>query len=511
MRIAAVSLPELRVEVARGESRAPLGIVVAPPPLDESKLLGNMRLDVVSREARALGVRRGQTIAQARARAGGALAVRVVRPESVHGELARLAEVALAFGATVSFAADTGEDGSFGDVVWVDVTGCAHLFGGGVKGEALLGARLAGAVASLGHACSVAIADGPRMAALLARHAVSEAAPEVVVVPPGENARALEGMPIASLPMSRDHVRWLSKVGVRTIGEMRALPRAELAARLGQDARTILAIASGDDRAPLTPFVPPEIPEEEASFEYAIESTEALVFVAKALTDRLAIRLAGRASCASRIELELFLDAAMIEGGAARSDVVALDLPAPLASAPDILAALRTKLEKLVLRAPVLRAKLRALGLVHKREVLLSLFEPEPAADRALPRLVAELAADIGSDAIGKLVLGDAWMPHERSCFVRLSAKGPDKPRKKLLSSVPEPTRLLAEPEPAMRDRVRVVRHLGRLEATSWWRCAPGAPAEGATDWVMAWTDEGAAYVAIDRKTSAMRIHGWFD
>ena len=102
MRIAAISLPELRVEVVRELARAkadtdaeamgvregiPLAIVVAAPPLTEAKLLGNTRLDVVSREARALGVHPGQTIAQARARAP-ALAVRVVRPEAVQEVLA---------------------------------------------------------------------------------------------------------------------------------------------------------------------------------------------------------------------------------------------------------------------------------------------------------------------------------------------------------------------------------------------------------------------------------------
>jgi hypothetical protein len=109
MRIAAISLPELRVEVVRAETRLdqrPLAIVVAPSPMTEAKLLGNTRLDVVSREARALGVHSGQTIAQARARASD-LAVRVVRPDDVNGVLARLAEVALAFGATVSYASSS--------------------------------------------------------------------------------------------------------------------------------------------------------------------------------------------------------------------------------------------------------------------------------------------------------------------------------------------------------------------------------------------------------------------
>lgn len=130
MRICAVVLPELRVEVLRGgcvlagepageRDAAPLGIVVSPPPMTEERLLGQTRLDVVSREARRLGVAAGQTIAQARARASN-LKVRVVRPEAVRRALGRLAEVALSFGATVSFAEANAGESSFGDVVWVD-------------------------------------------------------------------------------------------------------------------------------------------------------------------------------------------------------------------------------------------------------------------------------------------------------------------------------------------------------------------------------------------------------
>src|SRR5262245_21344711 len=109
MRVCAVSLPELRLELVRAEmasaaggmdpskgeaglEEAPLAVVVAPlvqgeAVLTEQKLLGNTRLSVVSREARALGVLPGQTIAQARARAGD-LAVRVVRPDAVRDVLA---------------------------------------------------------------------------------------------------------------------------------------------------------------------------------------------------------------------------------------------------------------------------------------------------------------------------------------------------------------------------------------------------------------------------------------
>ena len=580
MRIAAISLPDLHVEVVRANASAnaadvradmPLAIVVAPAPLTEAKLLGNTRLDVVSREARALGIQPGQTIAQARARASN-LAVRVVRPEAVHGVLARLAEVSLAFGATVSFSfsfsgnaragagggAKNGKDAdastSYGDVVWVDVTGCAHLHASRDRdptaalgeperrandGEAILAARLASVFGGLGHTCAVAIADGPRVAAILARAAASARArdrrreleeendPPLVVVPSGKNAIALAPLPVSALPIGADDARWLAKLGVRTIGDLRALPRSALASRLGARAPFacgVLGLADGDDRAPLTSYVPPEIPEEETTLEYGVEGSEALTFVAKTLADRLATRLAGRAVAASRIELDLVLDVALLprderDARNARVQRIAIELPAPLSSASDLLAALRPKIERAVLRAPVLAAKLRAASLVHKPQAALSLFESQPKAERALPRLVAELAADLGEEAVGKLGLGDAWLPEERSRFVRLDVNAKAtaaRPRRHMLASVPEPTRILDVPMPVPRDAVKVVRHLSRLESVDWWKRLPGEGAHGAhgkkgVDYVHAWVDEGAAWVEIDRATGVARVRGWFD
>lgn len=573
MRVCAVNLPELRVELAKEPepTSAPLAVVVAPPPLTEAKLLGSTRLSVVSREARALGVSPGQTVAQARARAGD-LAVRVVRPDAVREVLARVAEVGLAFGATVSFGM-AGEPqgssrrasapGSSGDVVWIDVTGCAHLHARSgadalFDGETILASRLAGAIASLGHTCSVAIADGPRVAAMLALSRAEAALRESgalggrprrrglgglamlqpLVVRSGESAAAIAPLPVSALPLAPEEIRWLAKVGVRTIAELRALPRPELAARLGARARDVLALMSGDDRAPLAAYTPPEIPEEQLSLEYGVEGTQALTFVAKALTDRLAARLSGRAVSAARVELELHLDRAMLEEvrsedpSHAAVDLVTLDLPAPLSSAGDLLAALRPKIERLTLRAPVLTLKLRAPVLVHTAAAALSLFEPQPKAERALPRLVAELVSDLGPEAVCSLVLGDGWLPEARSRLVPFqmggqmargqvgrglgatpSAADRRRPRD-LLSSVPEPTRLLAEPIGVSRDEVRVMRHLGRLESVEWWREPPRAPGSAerrAVDYVKAWWEEGPAYVEIDRATGKMRISGWFD
>lgn len=552
MRVCAVSLPELRVELVRAELSCPpgpLAVVVAPEPMTETKLLGNTRLSVVSREARALGVQPGQTIAQARARASG-LSVRVVRPEAVRDVLARLAEVGLAFGATVSFgmAGDEREKMDFGDVVWVDVTGCAHLHGsrtgkppherGSIfDGETVLASRLAGTIASLGHTCAVAIADGPRVAAMLARTAAevtaraASAKPkallllEPLVVRPGENRAAIAELPLAALPVAAADLRWLAKLGVRSVAELRTLPRDGVGARLGPSARDVLALAEGEDRAPLRPYVPPEVPAEETELEYGVEGSQALTFVTKTLTDRLASRLQGRAMAAGRVELELRLDAALLRDhpGEAPVALVALDLPAPLSLASDLLAALRPKIERLALAAPVLKATLRAPVLVHKRAAALSLFEPQPKAERALPRLVAELVSDLGSDAVARLELGDSWVPEDRSRLVPFDAPtrtktgagpGARKPRRRLLASVPEPTRLLAVPQPVARETVHVTRHLARAESLEWWKTTPTvdpSASRAPVDYVQAWTEDGAAWVAIDRSNGAMTIRGWFD
>src|SRR3974390_1583196 len=103
-RIACVALPEIRVEIAREreslQERGALAIVVARPGgavKSERDILGNTRLDVVSPEARASGVRPGQTVAAARAKIA-SLRVRVVAEGAVRAALERVAEAAMAFG-----------------------------------------------------------------------------------------------------------------------------------------------------------------------------------------------------------------------------------------------------------------------------------------------------------------------------------------------------------------------------------------------------------------------------
>ncbi len=520
MRIAAVYLTSVRIALARARTSpsshlagasllAPLAVVIARPGSaveDERSLLGNTRLDEVSPEALAAGVRRGETIAAARAKCA-ELLVRVVSEESVRGVLRAVAEAGLSFGRTAAI--DEARD-----VVCLDVTGCGHLFGG----EESLARSLAERITAMHHGpARVTIADGPRVAAATVRALRKR---DTFVVPPGENAKTLRALPIAALPIDPASVGWLKKLGLSKIGDLQRLPARGLATRLGAAHAEVMSLLAGDDGAPLDPYVPPEVPEERAELEYGIDKTEALLFVVKMLCDRLAARLAGRAMATVRLEIVLSLDHAIArqESLPARS-VLPIALPAPLSAAAELLAVARARIESWTIPAPILAVALRAPELARKDARALDLFEAEAKADRALPRLVAELAADLGEERVGTLALVNTWVPEERSALIPYGAKrggalpasrslGPRRPSTSLVSFAAEPSRLLRVPLAA--EGMELVRLLARIEAVAWWRPRTEAAAR---DFVAAWCarDERMAWVEIDRASGKARVKGWMD
>ncbi len=505
-RFAAIVLPRVRIEIARpmvgnGTGKEPMAIVIARPGStvkDERSLLGNTRIDEVSPEAYALGVRPGATIAAARGKSA-SLSVRVVPEGAVSVVLARIAEAALAFGATTSF--DAGED-----VVWVDVTGCAHLQGD----EATLASRLTAQVRAMGHACRVAIADGPRVAAAVAWFsAANRGAP--LIVSPGGNAAAMHRLPLPALPLDAATQHWLRRVGMKTVGDLQSLPRRALGTRLGAQAQAVMALLEGDDRAPLTPYLPPQVPEERATLEYGVSSVEALLFVTKRLTDRMAARLYGRAMAAARMELVFSLDRALLVEGEEPSVVVSVALPSPLSRAADLLAVLRIRVESFEIPAPILAVTLRVPELASCLAEPRDLFVAEARAERALPRLVAELSAEIGEDRVGTLALASRWLPEDRAGLVPLGRKAKRHvPARRLVSSTPEPSRLVPKTLLAKAPSLESCVVLARLEAVEWWTAGGRASRR---DYVGTWFPESAAmgWVEIDASTGETWLRGWMD
>jgi protein ImuB len=282
-----------------------------------------------------------------------------------------------------------------------------------------------------------------------------------------------------------------------------------------------MQLLDGEDRAPLVPWRPPEIPEERVELEWGAESTEQLAFVAKKLCDGLAVRLEGRAMAAARLELVLALDRAFSLDRVCTLEMV---LPTPIAHAPDLCSVVRARLERHTLQGPVVSVRLRAPELARIAARPLDMFSPEPKADRALPRLVAELSAELGCDRVGRLGLVDTWIPEERSRLVPMG----EAPCVRHVGHAPklEPSRLVA-PSRVYDEATTAARLLSRIEAVEWWRTT----ARSCRDFSAAWLDghcpsgiasdaEGPSGIASDAvgalawlevNEGARWLRGWFD
>ena len=150
-----------------------------------------------------------------------------------------------------------------------------------------------------------------RMAALVLAHA----RPGLTVVDPGEEAAALAPVRIGILekihglqPQSPQNsqsqedqktsaisaISAVKRWGVKTLGELAALPPADLSARLGQEGLFWRAIARGEDVRPLVPDVPEERFESSIELDWPIEGLEPLSFVLTRLLEPLSMRLERR-------------------------------------------------------------------------------------------------------------------------------------------------------------------------------------------------------------------------
>lgn len=183
------------------------------------------------------GIAPGRSLADARA----------LRPDLViaeadfAGDAAAIATLARWCNRFSPFAAPCGPDGIF-----LDITGCAHLF----AGEAGLVAQLVERLDHQGIACRAAIADSLGAAWAIARFGGKV----VAVVPPGGTGPALAELPVTGLRLETDIAALLMRLGLRRIGDLYAMPRAALAARCGQSVASRLDEALGIAPEPLSPL-----------------------------------------------------------------------------------------------------------------------------------------------------------------------------------------------------------------------------------------------------------------
>ncbi len=182
------------------------------------------------------------------------------------------------------------------DGVWIDVTGCAHLFGG----EAAMLADMTARLARAGIGARAAIADTPGAAHAMARYG------EHRVVPTGASAQALAPLPIAALRLAPETAAVLRRLGLERIGALADAPRGPLARRFGTALLTRLDQALGRVPEPITPVLPPEAVQHRLGFVEPLLTAEAFEAVIDTLADAICAML-DRAGLGAR-RLDLFFE-----------------------------------------------------------------------------------------------------------------------------------------------------------------------------------------------------------
>jgi protein ImuB len=421
-RIAAIYLPQLPCELAavvkRPDAKVSLSQVSFGVVLVEPNATGdsNQRLAAVSEAARRHGIFEGQTLEEARA-IHAAFVVRELPEAALMLGLERIVDSLRDFDLTVACEPPS--------TVWLDITGVAHLLGG----EAALARELVERMRLLGHRARVAIAGGPRLSQVFA-HAASFGGQPTLVIDAQQTQAQLDVLPTVALPLERDAVTWLTRLGVITLGDLRQLPRTQLLARLGASAERWIELASGIDHEPLTLYPLAPTLTESFDWEEPTSAIEALTFALRRLTVRLEARLRGRGVAAERVQVLVKHDMATARHrGAPPVTEFALKLPVPLWHEDELRKVILTRLERTPLPAPSVGLQLcvthlsAAIGKQLELSRLVAGFSGAgaPGDEQGLPVLLSELTTDVGAANVGVLTLVDSFLPEKQGFLVGLT------------------------------------------------------------------------------------------
>jgi protein ImuB len=179
----------------------------------------------------------------------------------------------------------------------IGACGPARYFGG----EEALAEKIIDAVACLGVACQVGVADGLFTAQLAARTPWPGRA---VIVAPGATPAFLAPYPIGSLGQP-ELADLLPRLGLQTLGEFATLPAAEAASRFGSAGALAYRLAHGLDPRPLIPRPPTVDLSASVVFDPPAEQAEPVVFAAKALAERMHADLAARGLACVRVQVQV--------------------------------------------------------------------------------------------------------------------------------------------------------------------------------------------------------------
>jgi protein ImuB len=231
-------------------------------------------------------------------------------------------------------------------------------------------------------------------------------------VEPGAGASFLAPMPVARLPLDPATADTLRALGIRTAGELAALPLPAVADRFGRAGISAWRLARGEDETYVAPRTPPEPLREEVEFTDPVGDEHTLRGALVVLIERL---LAHRRR-AGRPPRTLAVSARLAAGGSWRRPVT---LREPTADPRRLRDALAPRLVELPGAVERLSLEITALSATADRQ--LSLYRPpsELLRERAA-EAARQVRAGLGEGHLWRVVEVAPWsrVPEGRDLLV---------------------------------------------------------------------------------------------
>jgi nucleotidyltransferase/DNA polymerase involved in DNA repair len=222
------------------------------------------------------------------------------------------------------------------------------------------------------------------------------------VVAPGEAAAFLAPLSVDRLPVSDEMRRRLRWLGLKTAGELAALPRATLAAQFGPEGATAWDLARGEGGGVLVPrrHAPPV--SAGIDFDQPVTETPAILAAARHLLNRLL----RRPECAGRslrgVELKAFLS-----NGHRWQRLVTFR--EPVADQGRVVRIIGDRIEGVVFPAAVESLELQLHDLCAETGIQSSLFSARARELQGLDDALEHLHARYGRPLVMKIVGVEPW------------------------------------------------------------------------------------------------------
>jgi protein ImuB len=205
----------------------------------------------------------------------------------------------------------------------------------------------------------------------------------------------------------------LHKWGIHTLGQLAALDKEQLGARLGPEAIRMWERANGRSNRLLKLIRPPESFQESFEFEREIETAEPVLFMLRRFLEQLAVRLAAIYLVSKELTLRITFansrqDEPAVTGKQSYERV--FKIPQPTNDVDLLFRMLQTHLENFRSEHPIVAVALSAEPIKPPGEQF-GLFETTLRNPHQLSETLARLTALLGSDRIGTPVLEETHRP----------------------------------------------------------------------------------------------------